>query len=257
MEKKNTILLTVIASATFLVAMVGATFAFFTATVQDNRETSGDTGATSLTAGSVASTTVVGSVSGAAGQFTATDVYPGHMEVAALSVKADNKQGQKDSVTDIAIKYNVTRNDFADGEIKVSVYKKEGSAIEGITKAEDATGNNNYFQCAHQSRAAQKETDFSGVEEVPEGTEIYYEECTNKNGLTTAGAELVGTAQAVKQTPDEYLFETSISAAAQSETTVYYYFVLEFVNKEQATSLEGQNSSMDDVIQGDITVVPA
>ena len=34
MEKKNTILLTVIAVATLLVAVVGATFAYFTATTQ-------------------------------------------------------------------------------------------------------------------------------------------------------------------------------------------------------------------------------
>ena len=257
MEKKNMVLLTVIAVATLLVAVIGATFAFFTATVQDDRDDSGDTGATSLTAGSVASTTVVGSVSGAAGQFTATDVYPGHMEVAALSVKADNKEGDKNSVTDIAIKYNVTKNDFADNEIKVSVYKKEGEAITGISKAEDSTGNNNYFQCTHQSKDAEQETDFSGVEEVPAGTKIFYEECANKDGLTDGGATLVGTAQLVKQTPDEYLFETSISADAHSETTVNYYFVLEFVNTKQATSIEAQNGSMNDVIQGNITVVPA
>ena len=36
MERKNTILLTVIAIATLLVAVVGATFAYFTATITDN-----------------------------------------------------------------------------------------------------------------------------------------------------------------------------------------------------------------------------
>ena len=139
MEKKNMVLLTVIAGATFLVAMVGATFAFFTATVQDNRTSSGDTGKTSITAGSVASTTIVGSV---AGQFTATNVYPGHMEVAALSVKADNSQNSEQTKTNIAIKYDVTKNDFANKEIKVSIYKKENTPVSGVSKAGDSNGNN-------------------------------------------------------------------------------------------------------------------
>ena len=39
MDKKNTMLLTVIAVATLLVAVVGATFAYFTATVTQNEET--------------------------------------------------------------------------------------------------------------------------------------------------------------------------------------------------------------------------
>lgn len=39
MEKKNTVLLTVIAVATLLVAVVGATFAYFSATVTENNKT--------------------------------------------------------------------------------------------------------------------------------------------------------------------------------------------------------------------------
>ena len=47
MEKKNTILLTVIAIATLLVAVVGATFAYFTASVSTN-EGNGGTGTTTV-----------------------------------------------------------------------------------------------------------------------------------------------------------------------------------------------------------------
>lgn len=39
MEKKNTVLLTVIAVATLLVAVIGATFAYFSATVKENNKT--------------------------------------------------------------------------------------------------------------------------------------------------------------------------------------------------------------------------
>ena len=39
MDKKNTVLLTVIAVATLLVAVVGATFAYFSARVTENNKT--------------------------------------------------------------------------------------------------------------------------------------------------------------------------------------------------------------------------
>ena len=43
MERKNTVLLTVIAIATLLVAVVGATFAYFTASNSVNTNSTGDT----------------------------------------------------------------------------------------------------------------------------------------------------------------------------------------------------------------------
>ncbi len=252
MEKKNMVLLTVIAVSTLLVAVVGATFAFFTATVQDNRSQSDDTGSTSLTAGSVASTTIVGSVEGAAGQFTATDVYPGHKEVAALTVTADNSKGTKDSVTDIAIKYDVTQNDFKDDEIKVSIYR--GSQKVDMTK--DANGNSNFFECHHKSEAA-TEGDFTEIEGFEQGkTTKFYEEC-EKDETALTGASLLGSAQLVKQSPDEYLFEDKISANASNQTTVYYYVVVEFVDTKKANDVDAQNASMNAVLKGDITVVPA
>ena len=260
MEKKNMVLLTVIAGATFLVAMVGATFAFFTATVQDNRTSSGDTGKTSITAGSVASTTIVGSVDGAAGQFTATDVYPGHMEVAALSVKADNSQNLEQTKTNIAIKYDVTKNDFAANEIKVSIYKKENTPVSGVSKAGDSNGNNNFFQCAHKSRDAVNETDFTGEElEVPSGTKIFYEECANKDGLTNDSAVLLASKEIdhVDGEAKSYEFEDAITADGESSKTVYYYVVVEFVNNKTSENLTAQNSSMNAVLNGNITVVPA
>ncbi len=48
MERKNTLLLTVIAVATLLVAVVGATFAYFTATGADNAESAITTKTTSI-----------------------------------------------------------------------------------------------------------------------------------------------------------------------------------------------------------------
>ena len=259
MEKKNMVLLTVIAVATLLVAVIGATFAFFTATVQDNRSGSGDTGETSLTAGSVASSTIVASVDGSAGQFTATDVYPGHKEIAALMVTADNQQGDKNSTTDIAIQYNVTNNTYAANEIKVSVYKSD-SQITAVTKNEN--GGNDYFGCHHTSGKATA-GDFTGEEVSPgENTVKFYEECTkdyddlkaeNQSSVTQVGSD-----QLLAQGKSTITFEDQITANANNKKEVYYYVVVEFVDtKNAATSVEAQNASMNAQLEGTITVVPA
>ena len=258
MEKKNMVLLTVIAVATLLVAVIGATFAFFTATVQDNRETGGDTGETSLTAGSVASSTIVASVDGSAGQFTATDVYPGHKEIAALMVTADNEQGDKNSTTDIAIQYDVTNNTYAANEIKVSVYKSD-SQITAVTENEN--GGNDYFGCHHTSGKATAR-DFDG-EVSPDANAVkFYEECDkdyadlkneNQSSVTQVGSD-----QLLKTGTSTITFEDQITANASSQKAVYYYVVVEFVNDEKGdTEDEAQNASMNAQLEGTITVVPA
>ena len=105
------VLLTVIAVATLLVAVVGATFAYFTATVQDTRNQEENTGSTGLTTASVANTTTIANVDNAAGSFDAKDIYPGHTEVAGLKVSIDaGKSLDKDTTYAIPFVYNVTSN---------------------------------------------------------------------------------------------------------------------------------------------------
>lgn len=79
MEKKNTILLTVIAVATLLVAVVGATFAYFTATATNDGDGSSTGVVNTATVASVKLTTAD------AGKSQRT-VYPGTMNYAAMSV---------------------------------------------------------------------------------------------------------------------------------------------------------------------------
>ena len=122
MEKKNMILLTVIAVATLLVAVVGATFAYFTASITNEYNGQDDNGKANISAGSVSGATVVGVVDGEAGSFEATGVYPGHKEVAALKVNATENNSQP---TKINITYKPTENGFADNNIKITVYKSE------------------------------------------------------------------------------------------------------------------------------------
>ena len=227
MERKNMILLTVIGAATLLVAMVGATFAFFTATVKDERTEGDENGKTTITAGSVANKTIVANIPSTAGKFSATGIYPGHMEVAGLSVEANNEAGDKNSVTNIAIKYDVTKNDFQSDEIKVTLYRGDNSFSQ-ITQNEAGTGND-----------CQKS----------------YEDLENDGNLTE-----VGSAQYVNNGSDSITFEDTIEAGSNSSKTVYYYFVLEFVNEKQSANAEGdtaQNSSMNAELQGTISVAAA
>ncbi len=221
MERKNTILLTVIAIATLLVAVVGATFAYFTATITDERGADGNNGNTNVTAGKVAGATVVGVVDGAAGSFTTTDVYPGHKEVAALSVKvtAENSGASK-----INIVYDVTNNTFAKDNIKVSVYKTN-------TKVNTAE---NYFNCTKETGSVT-------------GATSYFETCTVAE--TTLGT-LVGTSTLLDTgaTTNKVIATDTVTGSA-SGNTVYYYVVVEYVNQES-----DQNAEFNATLAGNISV---
>lgn len=221
MERKNTILLTVIAVATLLVAVVGATFAYFTATIQDDRTADNGNGSTNITAGQVANTTVVANVEGAAGKFTATDVYPGHKEVAALQVSATGAAGSK---TVVDFEYDVTTNDLGASNVKVSLYKS-------TTKIETTE---NYFACQHKVETVDNENRYS-------------ETCTDKSvGTLVKETTLTGGAQKVVLGQD-----TITTTAADTEETVYYYVVVEFVNNGNQDTVMGKS------LAGTVSVKPA
>ena len=239
MEKKNVVLLTVIALATLLVAVVGATFAFFTATVKDERTGDGDAGKTNITAGSVASTTVVGNVSNEVGKFTTSGVYPGHKEIASLSVTTTNGGEQEKSDTKVDIVYNVTNNTFADDEIEVSVYKKEDSEATEIVP--------DYFGCTHQA-TPQEETNEVRFSETCTKDLASLESTVKLTKLTSEPVKLQkGTSEDLVLTTD------TITANGKSQAkTVYYYVVVEF--KETGLS---QNDSMNATLDGTINVKAA
>lgn len=86
MEKKNTILLTVIAIATLLVAVVGATFAYFTATVTTDKADGNNT--TNVKTYALASAKMeMGS------KVTADGVYPGYKAVKSVAIKGECPAG--------------------------------------------------------------------------------------------------------------------------------------------------------------------
>ena len=236
MERKNMVLLTVIAVATLLVAVVGATFAFFTATVTDSREEGSGQGGTNVTAASVASELIVANVDQAAGKFTASDVYPGHKEVAALKVTADNSSGQAASVSDIAIEYDVTTNEFSNDDIQVTVYRKDGTPV---------TIGENYFSCSHSSSDGQEQAtnlfETCTVNEEAFGNKKLYQKGTENSSKVTT-VKLQKGASTIK-------FTDTIEAAKEGTTDANYYVVVEFVNGEN------QNAAMGAKLEGTVKVV--
>jgi len=224
MEKKNMVLLTVIAVATLLVAVVGATFAYFTATITDNRPDDTNNGTTKVNAGSVAGATVVGTVEGAAGSFEVTDVYPGHKEVAALQVNVtdDNNRSSK-----VNIMYDATTNGFPKDSIKLTVYKNE-------TKV-STDGEENYFKCEKVTGTAGDDTTF-------------YENCTVAE--STLGTKVKETLLDTGASSNLVLATDTITGSAAPGKTVYYYVVAEYVNKDNAS----QNADFNKALDGKVTV---
>lgn len=227
MEKKNMVLLTVIAIATLLVAVVGATFAYFTASISDTRDETNGNGTANITTGQVAGTTVVGNIDGAAGKFEATAVYPGHKEVAAIKITTTGAAGAK---TGLAFVYDVTANTIGAGNVKVSIYKS-------TNKVE--TGTENYFNCEKKS---------APLEGSSTGETKFYEECTvNENTLGT----IVGTSKTLKGGVEKLTItnDTITTVTADTAEDTYYYAVVEFVD----TGAE-QNTDMAKTLTGTITV---
>ena len=225
MERKNMVLLTVIAVATLLVAVVGATFAYFTASVSNDFSSdatgSSAQGRTNVTAGSVNGSSdagiVIANVDGNAGSFTVSDIYPGHKEVAMASVTNKNPNG---TAAAISITYTPTENTFGNGQVKISVYKSS-TAVN--------IGTSNYFGCSQQTRAAS-------------GDIQYFETCT---GTNTALGTAVATDVAINGITKLTLAANESVAGSADGTTVYYYFVVEFIdsgdqNAEQGHSLTGK-----------------
>lgn len=232
MEKKNMVLLTVIAVATLLVAVVGATFAFFTANVQQNRTEAGGQGETNVTTAKVASTTTVANVSGEAGKFTATEVYPGHKEVAALQIGATSDDTTVASSSRFQIIYDVTENTLKDN-VTVTLYR--------TTTQQNIGENNNFFNC-QPSTTKVEESNETRFTETCDATPAGFGTAVATKTLKAAG----GAEQIVLSN------EKIDLAVGEASKTYYYYVVVEFVNKDAS-----QNDVMGTTLNGTINVLPA
>ncbi len=245
MERKNMVLLTVIAVATLLVAVVGATFAYFTATVTEGRE-SGDgkgQGETQLNTATLAgSTTATANIDGQAGSFTANDIFPGHTEYAALSVTVTSTEAKNVAVPFV---YEVESNTIGT-DIHYYLYradKKYDDMNMGCVVGVDPDSP------THMSETC----DFRNVE--------------SSKGHPTSGGDsaeaiseltLVGTGVVTEDANAKYQIMDEITTTGDSSEytgTAYYYFVIEYKNKTDVSASEGnQDAQQGQSLKGTLTI---
>lgn len=225
MEKKNTVLLTVIAVATLLVAVVGATFAYFTATTTPN----GNGGEADVT------TTTVGSVDLKMAPVTITNElkYPGGKLVVGASVTGKDTDTAMDFDTTYTVKGTITNNTKT--ELTWALYEISTEAtnpISGCTVNEDSTTQ-------------------------PGETRYSYTGCTVDAAILAGTKVANGTVTAARE--DGTAGTAAISAANEALTTsnagtaTYYYLVVDYPdngnqnddqNKQVVAQLTGLDSAV-------------
>ena len=207
MEKKNTILLTVIAVATLLVAVVGATFAYFTASTSTGDGTGSAATGTPTTLGSTAIDMETVATQGASNM-----TYPGGMMVAAAKVTASVTGDQTYNMTyDVKFEVDTSALAGSTSEIKYTVYRVDsevsGDLVTGCVPNEVPDGNNKKY---------------------------YYTNCAAATGITS------GTPVKTEATIDEHTAKTEVTISDQTFSNVtnagdeyVYYLVVSYVNDEQ------------------------
>ena len=219
MEKKQTILLTVIAVATLLVAVVGATFAYFTAsTAPDGNASPGNV--TTATVGNV--TLKLGNQTSDSTQMN----YPGGKAVVALSVTPT--KGESDT-NNYNVTYNVTGTidttalNGSDSQITYTLYRVSSTAAASI------------------SDPVQKCSLVKDTTSEPGKTHYYYESCAIDTNITSGTPVDNGTItdhSAATQVVTDALETSTI------DTTYYYYLVVEYANDEEAAQDEDQGKTI-------------
>lgn len=198
MEKKNMVLLTVIAVATLLVAVVGATFAYFTAT----STTGGNDTTTSATTAQLATLSWTAEETGRSPQ-----VYPGFKAFQAYTLAAGGTGSARYQLTLTA----TVDPAFKSGDVTYSIYKATSEVTSSLftpgTANVDTTTQPGVARYSITGAAFDSEDLTAVVENQP---------------LTTASGTVI-TGEGVQSV-------NTINGG----TTEYYVLVLDFPNKDEA-----------------------
>lgn len=226
MEKKNTVLLTVIAVATLLVAVVGATFAYFTATANTNNENAGST--------NVQTRNDVGGVElKLAANTVATDgdiQYPGGYVVTGATVTAKSL-GTDNYNVDYTLNGSITNG--TDTELKYKVYQTTtavtGKIVDECTMRQ--------YQVGTELRYTYMNADNSATT------------CKVNTGITTGSTVLVADGTVAAKTGDTdgtatiTLSSTTNTSMALTSTSAgastHYYIVVEYPDTGAAQAATG------------------
>ena len=198
MEKKNMILLTVIAVSTLLVAVVGATFAYFTAT----STATGNTNKTTVTTAEIASTGYTFEKE----ENDGTLVYPGYMAVMTYKLTA---AGDSSSIAtyDLNLAMNVP-TDFG-SDVSYAIYTEDASTATGTFKAGSAV-----------------------IDTTTTAGEAHY--YINGSSFTKNNMTELKATTAVTGSDSEQVFNIATNATIQGGVTRWYKVVLTYKNNTAA-----------------------
>ena len=227
MEKKNTVLLTVIAVATLLVAVVGATFAYFTATNATNDNSNGS---------AAVNTAVVDTVrlNGTAIAGSDNPYYPGTMNYIGTNVTAEVVANSAGTVT-TAHDYTVT-------------YTLAGEVTNAVMSASDIT-----WTVYETDAPVAEPVSCSAVANQTVGTEVRYSQTCAITNLTAASAVSKGTGTIAAGNQDDTISITGLTVDTDDANGKYLYLVVELEN-DTATN---QNADQAKLITATITSVTA
>lgn len=213
MEKKNTILLTVIAIATLLVAVVGATFAYFTASVTPQNETNNTVNVT---------THMLTNVSADYGLTVSAEeegkavVYPGAAWARSLKINPTCEEGKKCENMDATITITGTDPDSVFGkDIEWELYRMNAATDEITCQIPtNPTINNQQYSAP---------TECTGL---TDGTKV-------ANGtLENPGANgVLGT------------YNLTGDNALVAGTDVTYFLVVKYINREDIPAVPGEEEN--------------
>ena len=209
MEKKNMVLLTVIAVATLLVAVVGATFAYFTAT----STTGGNETTTSATTAQLATLSWTAEETGRSPQ-----VYPGFKAFQAYTLAAGGTGSARYQLTLTA---NVDPA-FKSGDVTYSIYK----ATSEVTSSLFTPGNANVDTTTEPGVARYSITGAAFNSEAESLTAVV----ENQPLTTVSGTAITGGPVSAVNT-------------INGGTTEYYVLVLDFPNKNEAQTQQNATFS--------------
>lgn len=214
MEKKNTILLTVIAVATLLVAVVGATFAYFTAT----NTTAGDSDTATVTTETVSAINVTSQA-----DKSAYLSYPGGVSVLAAGVNVSKTAASAGSTSTISYDVNLKYTNNTGTDLNYTIYTASEEAALALDADIDAScelvvtpsGDTNQYAYVCDQQAA----DFSSL-----GT------AGTTGTLTKNTAE-----EATVQVADESI---TVNSEDTVNTSRYYYVVVDYPSTGDQTSTD-------------------
>ena len=233
-NKRSMVLLTVIAVATLLVAVVGASFAFFTASVNTVNP---ENATTTVKAKTLASATMdMGSV------ISLTNKLPGYQAVKTLTITGGGGNDALPINTRLTLTpdldYTTADSQTAYMPVRYTIYKTTTTAHNAAVNNDSANHNGKvYFTSNEVSQTVPAVPAQNDQPAVP-GYTKYYDAGTLETGGLTALADGTGTFSG--NTPVTYDITVS------HDTADTYYVVIEYINNNSAeqNAEQGQTFSV-------------